>query len=230
MPKFIFSNIEIPNGRYWTVTKIYKDVICLCKIWFWKALIPPVVDKHFTTSTAWTSPLSRTTYTPKVWHSEHDGVENASPFNYGYVTMLGIYVKFQGYLTWDKDKRGQFSTTQRSNMQDPSTRPRPPVSHMGDSSTSKSKRSLIIGRLANRLLRVFWECKLVVTNILADVVFASFCYMMLLWVWSSRERRNRCWRIALLWDGFSNREYFNFQGCTCVYSTCTYFDSLWTHG
>ena len=120
----------------------------------WKASFPPVVDKHSTTSTAWNSPLSRTTYTHN-WHSKHDGVENASPFKYGYVTMLGIYGKFQGYLTWDKEKRGQFSTIQRSNMQDPSTRPRPPLSHMGDSSTSKSKRSFIIGRLANRLLRLF---------------------------------------------------------------------------
>ena len=155
--KFIFSNIEISNDDIEPLQR-YAKMLSFCarfsRLCLWKASFPPVVDKHSTTSTAWNSPLSRTTYTHN-WHSKHDGVENASPFKYGYVTMLGIYGKFQGYLTWDKDKRGQFSTIQRSNMQDPSTRPRPPLSHMGDSSTSKSKRSFIIGRLANRLLRLF---------------------------------------------------------------------------
>lgn len=148
--RFPMDDIETLQ-RY---TKMFFFCARFWRLWLWKASFPPVVDKRSTTSTAWNSPFSRTTYTHN-WQSKHDGVENASPFKYGCVTMLGIYVKFQGYLTWDKDKRGQFSTTQRSNMQDPSTRPRPPVLNMGDSSTSKSKRSFSIGRLANRLLRLF---------------------------------------------------------------------------
>ena len=98
--KFIFSNIEISNGRYWTLAKIYKDVLFFRQdvhsFDFEKLHFLLWVDKRSTTSTAWNSPLSRTTYTHN-WHSKHDGVENASPFKYGYVTMLGIYVfNFRG--------------------------------------------------------------------------------------------------------------------------------------